>query len=224
MIFPILGGVMGKILEIEFEGEVSLDEIKEEMEFYRKNGQVVMTVINGEKVYSGDPDFHNIFERLKMGLSKEEYDNYKNTKEEINKLDRCIVGASSIENFAYYRYYFGLALKYVKSEKIDDFFDLVINNFSNYSNAFILATQLMLVINNSEFDIYVQINNILNSYRVYRGKDFFEYGLDVDKAIMLVKEYGTKGSLIDVLFFKNSTLEYVKSCQDRLEVLERKLK
>ena len=123
---------MSKVLELEFEDGLSLDEIKEEMFYYRRIDQRVMTVINGEKVYSDDPDLCDIFERFKLGLSKDEYLVYKKTKEEINKLERCISSAVSIENLNYYRYYFGLASRYIKDEKRDDFFDFILNNFSNY--------------------------------------------------------------------------------------------
>ena len=71
---------MSKILKLEFEKGLSLDEIKAEMCYYRGNGQTVMCVINGEEVYSDDPEFHEIFERIKLGLSKKEFINYKNIK------------------------------------------------------------------------------------------------------------------------------------------------
>ena len=82
----------------------------------------------------------------------------------------------------------------------------------------------MLVINNTDFDVYMQINNILNSHRSFCGNDFVEYGLDVDRAIWLVKEYGKKGSLIETLFFKDTTRDYIENTQNRIDVLERKLK
>lgn len=218
------GVIMSKIMKLEFEKGLSIDDIKAEMCYYRGNGHTVMCEINGEEVYSDDPEFHEIFERLKLGMSKEEFKKYKEFRSEINNLENCISKAGSIENYAYYRYYFGLASRYVKPEKRDEFFDFVLNNFSSYSNAFVLATQLMLVINNTDFDVYMQINNILNSHRSFCGNDFVEYGLDVDRAIWLVKEYGKKGSLIETLFFKDTTRDYIENTQNRIDVLERKLK
>ena len=46
----------------------------------------------------------------------------------------------------------------------------------------------------------------------------------MDRALWFVKEYGKKGSLVDTLFFKDVTREYIESCQNRIDVLERKLK
>lgn len=215
---------MSKIMKLEFESGLSIDEIKAEMCYYRGNGFTVMCEINGEEVYGDDPEFHEIFERLKLGMSKDEFKKYKETKGEINKLENCIGKAGSIENFAYYRYYFGLASRYVKPERREEFFDFVLNNFSTYNSAFVLASQLMLVINNTDFDVYMQINNVLNAHRSCYNQNFAEYGLDVDRALWLVKEYGKKGSLIDTLFFKDVTREYIESAQNRIDVLERKLK
>ena len=70
----------------------------------------------------------------------------------------------------------------------------------------------------------MQINNVLNAHRSCYDKNFAEYGLDVDRALWLIKEYGKKGSLVDTLFFKDVTREYIESCQNRIDVLERKLK
>ena len=209
---------------LEFKKGVSLDIIKAEMESYRDMGFNTMCVINGEKVYSNDPEFYAIFERLKLGLPKEEYAKYYQTKNEISKLENCISKASSIENYSYYRYYFGLATRYVKTEKKTEFFDFVLNNFSAYSGPFVLATQLMMILNYSDLDIHREINNVLNSYRACCNNNFSEYGLDVDRALWLVKEYGKKGYLVDTLFFSGITHEYVEDAQDRIEVLERKLK
>ena len=91
-------------MKLEFEKGLSLDEIKAEMCYYRGNGHTVMCEINGEEVFSDDPEFHEIFERLKLGMSKEQFENYKKTKSEINKLEGCIGTAGSIENYAYYKF------------------------------------------------------------------------------------------------------------------------
>ena len=75
---------------------------------------------------------------------------------------------------------------------------------------------------NGNFDPYIFMSEdtaeaIKNEYEV-------EYGLDVDRAIWLVKEYGKKGYLIETLFFKDTTRDYIENTQNRIDVLERKLK
>ena len=169
-----------KVFELEFNEGVSLKEIKAELDYYRSVGDVVRTKINGEMVYSNDENYEETMYRLELGLSKEEYEGYKKTKGEINKLETCIGTAGSIENYGYYRYYFGLASRYVKSEKKDEFFDFILSNFSIYKNSFVLAVQLMLVINNTDLGVYNEINNILNAHRSARSNEFFEYAIDVD--------------------------------------------
>ncbi len=213
-----------KVFELEFNDGVSLKEIREELDYYRSVGDVVRTKINGEMVYSNDENYEETMYRLELGLSKEEYEGYKKTKGEINKLETCIGTAGSIENYGYYRYYFGLASRYVKSEKKDEFFDFILSNFSIYKNSFVLAVQLMLVINNTDLGVYNEINNILNAHRSACSSEIYEYAIDVDRALWLVKQYGKKGSLIDNLFFKDVTRDYIESAKERIDVLELKLK
>lgn len=68
---------MKNVLVLDFNDDCTLEEIKEEMEFYQENCQVVMTTINGIKVFSNDSQFDQIFERLSLNLTEEQYKELK---------------------------------------------------------------------------------------------------------------------------------------------------
>lgn len=75
-----------KKIYLEFEEGTSIQEIKEEMMYYQSRNQPVVTTINGEEVHSDAHNIEDIFERLSLGLTEEEYNQYKEQQYTLKKI------------------------------------------------------------------------------------------------------------------------------------------
>lgn len=224
---------MSKIMELEFDEDVTVKEIEQEMLYYLGKGQVTMTKIKGETVYSNDPEFRNIMKRLALGVSEDDSYRFLKLEKRIADLEEVRNKAINIGKVPYFRYYYGLALRNIKRERINGFNELIFSKFDEYGFALIIASQLMNAMNMKDtVDIYSVISNIIESCKASYNGTNIQFYLDFERALYLIKEYGIKGSMVSALFFEGATDEYSNMLlskitmldSEKAEILGRKLK
>lgn len=217
---------MKNVLVLDFNDDCTLEEIKEEMEFYQENCQVVMTTINGIKVFSNDPQFDQIFERLSLNLTEEQYKELKHIERNNKNLEKMIDSANNIENVEHFRFYYGLAKTLIKPDKIDDFEIFINCSEESDIKDLILATQIMLAMEQeSQLQIYREINKIISTIRLRVYEDEINLAVTLNNALRLVRNFAIKGELIDDIFFKGTTLDYknkiLKQIQNNNQQIEK---
>lgn len=194
-----------KVKRLKFKKEMSLSVIKSYMNYYRGIGQVVMTVINGVEIYSNDPNFDNVFERLELGLTEGEYKEYKKLMEDNHVYEQRIENSDKIEKDIYFRFYYGLVKTMIKPNKIGEFEDLVNSLGMNFVNELMVIAQIILALeNDNKIDMYREISNIINSIK---NMDV-HFDVYFDNIYNIVKDMAIKGDMLDLVFFKNTTLDY----------------
>lgn len=209
-----------KVMCLEFKKNCTLEEIKSNMEYYQKVGQVVMTEINGEEVYSNDPELDLVFERLELGLGEEEFKNLKGLERDNEVYKKRLINANDIENTEYFRFYYGLAKTMIKPDKIDSFENIINVYGRKCLNNLIIATQIMLAMeNDSKIQIYKEISQIISTARLY-PKDKV---IDFDMVYSLVKKMAIKGDMLDEIFFKDTTLGYRNKLVRKIRVNNKRI-
>lgn len=205
-----------KVEYLKFRKNSSLEDIKSYMSYYRGIGQVVMTVINGEKIYSNDPDFDNVFERLELGLNADEYKELKGLERDNQVYKTRMINASSIENDVCFRFYYGLAKTMIKPGSIDGF-ETIINRYGReFKDNLIVITQIMLALeNDNKIDMYKELNRVIISIK--------DLSVDIDRIYMFVKDWAIKGDMLDLVFFKDTTLDYRNDMIRKLNINNKRI-
>lgn len=198
-----------KKIYLEFEEGTSIQEIKEEMMYYQSRNQPVVTTIKGEEVHSDAHNIEDIFERLTLGLTEEEYNQYKEQQYTLKKIKEAESGASKIESLPYFRYYFGLSSRLVKKEKRLEYQRYVAHQL-HFNNDFItyliIATQIMLALEDDEpYVMYNKITDILDSLK-RDSANLLDIQATLSTVFNIVETYGQKGEYLQRVFFSDSTL------------------
>lgn len=216
-----------KVLELEFDKDVSIKEIKEEMDYYREQGQVVCTKINGEMIYSNDENYEGIMYRLHLGLSESEYNDYSLNIERRYELENIRNKIINLENMPYNRFFYGIFISEIKGAgKIDEFNKWLFFDYDNRIDIVLLASSICLAINGTDlYQIYRNVNDVLRHGDISRD---YNYHINLSKALELIRHYTDKGRMVDMVFFKGITESYqlmIDGEFDRLkEEFERKYK
>jgi len=215
---------MGKILFLEFDKGCTLEEIKEEMLYYEKNMQTVSTIINGITVISNDPKLEQVFERLSLGLTEEEYTKLKTLEKDNTVFENRKYNARLIEEIKHFRFYYGLAKTLIKPEKIDEFEEFINCYGESRINNLILATQIMLAFENENIlDIYKEVNKIIMGH-LKTDENKIITSCNLDEALWIVERLAIKGYLVDQIFFKGTTENYKKKIEEKISINKKKIK
>lgn len=216
-----------KVIELEFDDNVSILEIKKEMDYYRSIGEVVCTKINGEMVYSNDEKYVDIMFRLSLGLSEDGYQEYfeniRKRKELEDKRNRII----TLENMPFSRFYYGFFVSNIKGVgKIDEFNEWLFFDYDNRINILRLASSIYMALNGNDLiQIYKNVEDILRHDEILTD---YNYHSNLEKALYLIKHYTDKGSVVDLVFFKGITESYLLKVEEEhnqlREEFERKYK
>ena len=214
-----------KKIYLEFEKGTSIQEMKEEMMYYQGRNQPVVTTINGEEVHSDSINIEDIFERLTLGLTEEEYYQYKEQQYAIKKIKEAESGATKIESFPYFRYYFGLSSQLVKEEKRMEYQRFIAHQL-HFNNDFItyliIATRIMLALEEDSFTMYNKITDILADLK-RDSKNLLDTQAILSTVFNIIETYGKKGEVLQQVFFSNSTLELQKALSVEKIETEKKL-
>ena len=215
-----------KKIYLEFEKGTSIQEIKEEMMYYQSRNQPVVTTINGEEVHSDAHNIEDIFERLSLGLTEEEYYQYKEQQRAIKKIKEAESGATKIESFPYFRYYFGLSSQLVKEEKrleYQRFLAHQLHFHNDFITYLIIATRIMLAL--EEDDPYVMYNKITDILADLKrdSENLLDTQATLSTVFNIIETYGKKGEVLQQVFFSNSTLELQKALSVEKIETEKKL-
>lgn len=196
--------------------DFSLEEIRSIMKYYRGIGHVVMAEINGEKIYSNDPNLDDFFKRLELGLNEEEYKDLKGLERDNQVYKQRISNAKDIEDTKYYRFYYGLAKTMIKPDRINEFETTVNFYGSKFMNDLIVITQIMLALeNDNKIEIYREISNILVNVK--------DMDIDFDRVYHIVKNSAIKGDMLDLVFFKDTTLDYRNKLIRKLNINNKRI-
>lgn len=215
-----------KKMYLEFKKGTSIQEIKEEMMYYQSHNQPVVTTINGEEIHSDAHNIEDIFERLILGITEEEYYQYKEQRYTLKKLNEAESSVSKIESLPYFRYYFGLSSQLVKEEKKLEYQRFVAHQL-HFSNDFltylILATQIMLALEeDDQFVMYNKITDILANLK-RDSVNLLDTQATLSTVFNIIETYGKKGEDLQRVFFSDSTLELQRALSTEKAETEKSL-
>lgn len=209
---------MGKILLLEFEEDTPLEEIKSEMEYYQSADQIVLTIINGEEIYSNDEKFDDIFRRISLGLTEEEYEKRIAIEQENSLLEERLNRANSIEELPHIRFYLGLAKSMIIPEKINEFESRIIGSWPLYKKSLILATQIMLAFSQQdELKRFESLSQIMGKIGFQSPEDEVDSIVNLKPALNLIKEYSIYQDMVDAILFKGTTDNYQERIKSRIK-------
>lgn len=207
-----------KVIELEFDKDTSITEIKKEMDYYRSIGEVVCTRINGEMVYSNDENYVGIMFRLSLGLTEEEYQDYFENIRKRKELEEKRNKIITLESMPYSRFYYGIFVSNIKGAgKIDEFNEWLFFDYDNRINILRLASSIYLALDGNDLmQVYKNIEDILRHDNITD----YNYHINLEKALYLIKHYTDKGSVVDLVFFKGITESYLLKVDEEYNQLK----
>lgn len=206
-----------KVIELEFDKGTSIIDIKKEMDYYRGIGEVVCTKINGEMVYSNDEDYVDTMFRLSLGLNKEEYRDYFENVRKRKELEEKRNKIVTLESMPFSRFYYGIFVSKIRGAgKIDELNEWLFFDYDNRIKILSLASSIYLALEGNDLmDIYKNIEDILRHANID-----YNYHINLERALYLIKHYTDKGSVVDLVFFKGITESYLLKVDEEYNQLK----
>ncbi len=210
---------MSKIMFVEFESDLSLDEIMRELLNYKSMGLKVSTKVNGEIVYSFDEDIFDTFERLVLNIPKSREEEFKQIKLELSSIEERKDCATRINIDLKSNYYMNLASRLVPNDKVYDFQ----NELVRYSEPIIIVVaQLLLALSHDNIiDIYRDIDKVIISTNAMGEARSIACLIS---AVGIVIKYSQKGEILKNMFYDESLGMYNSILNNKESELQGKMK
>lgn len=212
---------MPKILKLEFDESITLDEILKELLYYHSRNQLVCCRYKGNYLSNKDiSELKQEVDRLKKGLTKEEYKERLEASKNLTSALKIVTKYSKLEEDTAFKFQLGVVLLYTKEELKEKMLEHFINiyadenNKNSYANCLNYLANLVIILKgtSNDFERMEKIMAIINPIK-YNVDELTRF----DIAVKNYRNCIVEGELIDDILFSNVL-------KNKSEIIEKELK
>jgi len=132
------GMMENDVMELNIPDDYSIDFIKKTLNYYRENHIIIKVTFRGKSIYSHSPSLDQDIYCAYYNVTFQEYYKVKELAEKIEMLKEKREYLLKIKENNMYRFYINYAIQFVRKDKIDDFLNEMIINYSLDDGVFLL--------------------------------------------------------------------------------------